>query len=195
MTLIAFLRHGPTDWNREGRIQGQTDVPLCPAGRDEVRAWRLPEDLAGARIASSPLSRARETAMLLAGDVHTIEPRLMEMNWGSWEGERIADLRQRLGDRFSANEARGLDFRPPGGERPRDLLARVRSWIEELDGTQDTIVAVTHKGVIRVLLAEATGWNLTGKPPVRLQDACAHLFCTTRDGTISVERLNLRLAK
>ena len=95
MTPVLLIRHGPTAWNASGRIQGQTDVELSPEGRAEVRRWRLPAAWAQARVFSSPLRRARETAIILTGRTPTLDPRLSEMAWGRFEGRRLADLRAR----------------------------------------------------------------------------------------------------
>ena len=66
MTSLVVIRHGPTEWNAEGRIQGRSDVPLSAEGRATVSAWRMPAGIGGPEWAwlSSPLQRARETAAL-----------------------------------------------------------------------------------------------------------------------------------
>ena len=196
MTPLVVIRHGPTAWTAEGRIQGRSDVPLSPEGRDAVRAWRLPGGLRGAGWVwlCSPLSRARETAALLKRDGEVREdPALIEMNWGAWEGRVLAELRQEGGPGMAEAEARGLDFRPPGGESPRDLQARLAPLLDSLARTGAPCVAVTHKGVIRGLYARAEGWDLTGRAPVKLRDACAHRFLLDAAGRPRVDRLNLDL--
>ena len=105
MTSLAMIRHGPTAWTEENRIQGHSDIPLSAAGRDMVCSWRVPPDLAAYDWVSSPLSRARETAVLLSGRESAIEPRLKEMSYGEWEGLRLPDLRAELGDEMVENEA------------------------------------------------------------------------------------------
>src|SRR5262249_17244045 len=94
MTLFALIRHMPTVWNKEGRLQGQRDTPLDP---DAMPSWRLPPELAGFRFLSSPLGRARETAARL-GVSPRIDQRLIEMSWGEWEGYTLADLRSSFAD-------------------------------------------------------------------------------------------------
>ncbi len=183
MTRLALLRHAETAWSVEGRIQGRADPPLLPGA-----SVRLPEPCRGMRIVTSPLARCVQTAALLGAPDAPREPRLAEMHWGAWEGRRLADLRSELGAAMRENEARGLDFRPEGGESPREVLARISSWLAEL---QDDIFAITHRGVIRVVLATATGWDLRGKPPARLDWDAVHLFSVT-GGKPSIERLNLR---
>jgi 2,3-bisphosphoglycerate-dependent phosphoglycerate mutase len=86
------------------------------------------------------------------------------------------------------NEARGLDFRPEGGESPREVLARVSQWIATLEAPT---LAITHRGVIRVVLAAATGWDLLGKPPAKLDWEAVHLF-RIEGGLPKVDKLNLK---
>ena len=189
MVLVALLRHGDTAWSAAGRIQGRMDVPLSDAGRARLRAFRLPPACRGMRIVTSPLERCLETAALIGAAQAVREPRLMEMSWGDWEGLRLADLRAELGAAMAENEARGWDFRPAGGESPREVLARVQSWLVELSAPT---LAVTHRGVIRAIFAAAAGWDLRGKPPLKLEWDAVHLFRLRADGVPAIEALNLR---
>ena len=193
MTLLAVLRHGPTEWNAIGRVQGRTDVPLSPGGREEVRRWLLPPDVEAFSWVSSPLVRTVETARILNGRDVKRDARLIEMDWAEWEGASLTALRAELGDLMRAWEARGLDFRAPGGESPRDVQARIAPFLAEIAACGEATVAVTHKGVIRALYAFATGWDMTGKPPCRLRDSSLHLFRLAPDGTPAPERLNIPL--
>jgi probable phosphoglycerate mutase len=163
--VIVLIRHGPTPWNEEGRMQGRSDIPLSAAGRDQVRGWQIPQSWTAARWLSSPLCRATETAALLTDRPVAIEPRLIEMDWGDWEGRTLAELRAEAPEAMAANEARGLDFRPADGESPREVRARVESLLADLC---EDVVCVTHKGVIRAALSLATGWDMRSKPPLRL---------------------------
>lgn len=159
MIRLLLLRHAPTAWNAEHRMQGRADQPLSAAGRALAATWRLPAAVAAAWC--SPLARARETAAILGLAATPAEP-LVEMDWGGWEGMTIDELRQQ--PEFLAAEGRGLDFQPPGGESPRQVQARLLPWIAGLAGDS---IAVTHKGVIRAAYAAATGWDMLGKPPHR----------------------------
>lgn len=190
---LALIRHGPTQWNAARRIQGQTDTPLGAAGREAVRGWRLPGWLDGYAWAASPLRRARETARLLGVEDPEPVPALMEMRWGEWEGQRWRDLRRRLGERLLEQDARGLDFRPPGGEARREVQARLRAWFSEVARRGRPVAAVTHMGVIRATLAMATAWDMSGEPPAALHDACLHLFRLDTEGRPRAERLNVPL--
>ncbi len=189
MTRLLVIRHGETDWNAEGLMQGHADRPLTEAGRAWFEAAHLPAGWEDAACLSSPLQRAMETAKLLGLDPQP-EPRLIEMDWGAWEGRRLAALRAELGDTMAANEARGLDFRPDGGESPRDVQARLRPL---LVGLASPTIAVTHKGVLRALYALATGWAMTSKAPDKLRNGCAHAFDIAPDGAPAVSALNIPL--
>ena len=187
MTRLALLRHAETAWSREGRIQGRTDVPLL----NDISV-SFPPACRGMRVVTSPLARCTQTAALIGAPDAAREPRISEMSWGEWEGESFAALRERLGEEMRLNEARGLDFRPANGESPREVTIRVRSWLQELATQGVPTLAVTHRGVIRAILAEATGWDMRGKPPARLDWEAVHLFSLDGEGRPSIERLNVR---
>jgi probable phosphoglycerate mutase len=183
------VRHGPTDWNQAKLIQGRTDRPLSEAARQEMSGQRLPAEWGQARCLASPLRRAMETATALGLNPQP-EARLTEMAWGAWEGRKLSLLRDEFGAAMRENEARGLDFRPPNGESPREVQARLRPLIA---GLTERTVFVTHKGVLRAIYALATGWTMEDKPPRKLLDRHAHAFAVASDGTPSVVELNIPL--
>ncbi len=190
MIRLVVLRHGPTAWNAGKKIQGRSDIALSPTGRKIVGGWRLePEFMTYERL-SSPLIRAIETARIMGLAPTRRVARLTEMNWGDWEGRTIAGLRAELGLEMAENERRGLDFRPPGGESPRDIQGRLGEWLGELS---ESTVAVTHKGVIRALYAMASGWDMTGDPVQKLRDGMAHGFIIDSHGNPAIDRLNIPL--
>ena len=166
MIRLGLVRHGHTAWNRAGRIQGRTDIPLDDEARAQLSDLCLPDNWMHAQIASSPLSRALETGRLITGSEPVKEPALMEMDWGDWEGLKGVDLRADPASGFKDIEDWGWAFRPPGGECPSDLRARLEPWANGL--TQDTI-AICHIGVMRVLLAIAAGWNFVGPAPFQVK--------------------------
>lgn len=152
--LIALMRHGQTDWNLEGRVQGRTDIPLNDTGRRQAR------DAANAILArgnswdvvtSSPLLRARESAQIVAEilDRPLGEPveGLVEQSYGEAEGVAVAELHERWPDRIFA-----------GGETPQELEARVLRTLDHLaelhSGTP--LLAVSHGAYIRRLIATVT---------------------------------------
>jgi probable phosphoglycerate mutase len=187
MTRLALRRHADTAWSLERRMQGRTDLPLL-----EQDPIELPLDCRDMRIVTSPLKRCVQTAALLGAPDAPREPRIVEMDWGEWEGESLAALRARLGEEMRANEARGLDFTPPGGESPRMVLLRMKSWLEELGRACIPTLAITHRGVIRAIFAEASGWDMRRKPPAKLDWDAVHFFSLDRQGKPSIERLNVR---
>ena len=167
-------------------MQGRADLPLSPAGRAQVLGWRLPEAWGNARWLSSPLRRATETAALLTNGPVATEARLIEMDWGAFEGRTLADLRTNAPAAMAANEARGLDFRPMGGESPREVRARLESLFAELaQPDAGDAICVTHKGVIRAALSLATGWDMRTKPPLRLNGDTALILHTDGAGQIT----------
>ncbi len=183
MIRLALIRHGATAWSAEHRLQGRRDLPLSPEGEAEVRAWQVPPLLAGWAWVTSPLARARETARLLHPGPITLEPALIEMDFGAWEGRPTAEL--------SAEEtAGGRHMTPPGGESPAMVQARLLPW---LAGLQADTVAVAHKGVIRAVLGLATSWDFLGRPPARLNWRAAHLFAVT-GSQVAILDLNRPLA-
>ncbi len=136
MTRLLLIRHGETDWNREGRYQGQSDVPLNAAGREQ--AWQLAEALRGTplhAIYSSDLLRARETADALAcatGAPLRLDPRLREVGLGKWEGRLFSDIQRLYPDLLRQRQQDPLHFAPPGGESVIDLMGRLMSAVRDI---------------------------------------------------------------
>lgn len=188
---MAFIRHADTAWNRDGLVQGSTDIPLDDVSHDEIGHWTLPREIIGFRWIASPLLRAVQTAELLSGHPPEIDVRLTEMAWGEWEGRRLPDLRAELGDLMVAWEAKGLDFRGPGGESPREVQNRMAPLLCDVAKHQEPTVAVCHRGVVRAIYARAIDWNMVNKPPEKLRDNCVHIFDVRADGTPEVDRLNI----
>jgi broad specificity phosphatase PhoE len=194
MTRLVLIRHGRTIWNIDGRMQGQTDIPLSADGWQEIRdnvARGLNPRLSGYAWVSSPLKRARSTAGLLCGYAPPLAPELMEMDWGDWEGQTLTALRREHGAALQANEDRGLDFQPPGGESPRLVQQRLKTWMAGIYGSKPGIAAVCHKGVIRAVMALAWDWDMMGKPPVKLDWTAAHIFDIDADGQPYAVEMNV----
>ena len=165
MPTIVFLRHGETDWNAEGRLQGQQDVPLNNRGRGQARRngevlRRQVPGVGGLDFVSSPLGRARETmeiarrALGLDPHAYRTDDRLREVTFGRWEGFTTEEIRAREPGELAAREADKWGVSPPGGESYEGLAGRVRPWLREL--TEPTVV-VAHGGVGRVLWIELAG--------------------------------------
>lgn len=189
MIRLALLRHGHTAWNRVGRLQGRSDIPLDDLARQDLAKLTLPAEWRDAELVASPLQRAVETATLVAGRAPAIEPALIEMNWGAWEGQHGASLAADPNSGFRHIEDWGWDYCPPGGEPPRALADRLRPWLATLH--RDT-VAICHIGTMRVLLAMATGWDFDGPAPFRIKRN--RLFVVSVEGdSLSLDPTPVRL--
>ena len=195
MTILAMVRHGLTSWNENKLVQGRSDIPLSKEGRMQVGNWRVPDGIKDFSIISSPLIRAKETARILFGKSIPTDDRLVEMNWSEWEGKSLNELRAKLGNLMEAWEAKGLDFRAPNGESPREVQQRLRPFMRETAKTKKNTLAVCHKGVIRAVYALSINWDMTNKPPQKLKDDCVHLFELAKDGTPSVHQLDLPMVQ
>jgi probable phosphoglycerate mutase len=162
--LFYFVRHGETDWNAEGRLQGQLDIPLNDVGRRQsAQCGTMLRGLIAARqmspgdfdFISSPLSRARETMEIMRGTLglprmgYTIEPRLAELSFGRWEGLTYAEVRALDGPVLAVRERDKWNFTTPEGESYAQLLVRVRAWHA---GVERDIIVAAHGGVARALM-------------------------------------------
>jgi 2,3-bisphosphoglycerate-dependent phosphoglycerate mutase len=152
MTTLLLARHGETDWNRELRIQGSSDVELNELGRKQARA--LADELAGVEldaIYASDLSRARATAEAVAATKELpvrLDPRLRERAFGSWEGLTREDIEER--------------FQPedrPDGETDEEVRARVLAAIDEIAAAHpgEQVLVVSHGGALNALWHHALG--------------------------------------
>jgi probable phosphoglycerate mutase len=162
---LYYIRHGETDWNVEGRLQGRHDIPLNARGRGQaLHCGEVLRDLfqregidaAGIACLSSPLGRARETMRLVRGvlglaeEAYEVETRLTEISFGGWEGFTIGELRQRDPERVAAREHDKWSFVAPGGESYREVSSRIGLWYETLPGTA---LVCAHGGTARGLMA------------------------------------------
>lgn len=135
MTYLILIRHGETDWNVDGRYQGQADPPLNAKGL--AQAYRLAEELAGVELRvlyTSPLRRALQTARILAETLDLPlhqEPRLMEIHQGDWQGRLRADIAARYPDLFRRWETEPWAVTPPGGEHLAQVQARVYAAVDD----------------------------------------------------------------
>ncbi len=189
---ILAIRHAATNWNQQKRFQGRRDIPLNDAGRTSLQGKTIPVDYQQARWYSSPLLRARQTAELLSAPEFQQEVSLIEMDWGDWEGQRLADLRAELGTEMEAAEALGLDLQPPGGESPRHVRQRVLNWLQSLT-PEGKIGIVCHKGVLRALLSEALQWDMREDCPIKIRWDQALLFSYHPDSGLQLTEYNLPL--
>jgi broad specificity phosphatase PhoE len=162
--VIYYIRHGETEWNAEGRLQGAQDVPLNDLGRKQAAsAGAILGDLfardgrseASLGFVASPLGRARSTMELVRGSLklpphdYAIDDRLREIGYGEWEGSTLAQMQAEDPEVFARRQAEKWTVSPPGGESYAEVQARVDAWYRQL--TADT-VAVAHGGTARALM-------------------------------------------
>jgi len=161
---LYYVRHGLTDWNFVGRLQGQHDTTINDEGRVQAarsaeilrelfaRDGRSPDDF---DYVSSPLARARETMEIVRRGLDLepagfrTEPRLAEIAFGEWEGLTYADVMKRDPDVVNLREGNKWRFQPPGGESYEQVAQRVGAWYATV--TKDTVVSA-HGGVARALV-------------------------------------------
>jgi len=161
VTTLLFVRHGETDWNRDGRWQGHSDTQLNDAGREQARL--VADELGGVDVIySSDLARARETADIIAAQLGGLEvnvdQRLRERSFGAWEGRTAREIEAD----FAEQHARWLAGKGAGADdaEPFDAFgARVRGFLEDLLARhpEETVLIVAHGGSIRVIHALASG--------------------------------------
>ena len=170
--LLYIIRHGQTDWNATNKIQGATNTPLNDFGRTqakrngEILARHLytPSDF---QFVSSTLNRARETMEIvraelgLPEDVYKTDQRLIEVNYGAWQGsswdelrkENSASIEQRFNDPWSTV--------PPDGESYEQASNRILTWLE---GTSGDMVIVTHGGIMRCIHGHFANKDFVERP-------------------------------
>ena len=168
MTTLLLVRHGETDWNADGRLQGQTDRPLSDFGRRQAR--QLAEELEGeefAAIYSSDLARAHETAQIIGehlGLAVALDPDLREKDWGTWEG-------------LTAVERDRVEFVGEATEAHQVRMLRALRRISERHPDTGRVLVVTHGGSMRRVQSAAMGMAL---PVV---ENCGRWACTFKNGS------------
>lgn len=160
--MIYLCRHGQTEWNRERRLQGQTEADLTPLGRLQAAAMAdLLHDLIARdpsavwRIVASPLRRARDTAQAIAdrlGMTVAFDDRLMELTVGQWEGRLYADVQRENPEAFNSPE---WFFTAPDGETYEQVMVRVSDWLAEQATEPERRLIVVSHGIAGRLLRGA----------------------------------------
>lgn len=194
MLRLLLARHGETDWNRERRYQGQTDVPLNEAGRRQAEALaaRLAAEPISA-IYASDLARAWATATVIAA-AHGLpvraEPRLREMCFGRFEGLTHDDIQAQYPDMFAAWQA-NRDMPPEGGETMAAFAGRVGAFLDEVTRAHDdaTVLLVAHGGPLRQLICPAIGLPPEARWHLAMDNAALSELHVYREGIV-LYRLN-----
>ena len=156
---IFLFRHGQTEWNLEGRFQGQLDSPLTPKGRVQARenAHKVVEhigDIESIKIFSSPLGRAKSTAHIVCDELGIsrdrikFENRIMEFNYGVFEGKRKQDLI--ASEAFKAREQNKWFYKIEGGESYEIVAQRVQSFLNSI-AEEEEVIVIAHEMVNRTL--------------------------------------------
>ena len=196
---LLLVRHGETTWNREGRYQGRTDVPLSPEG--EAQARTLGGRLAGLPIAialASPLARTRDTAAAILGEREVkleLDEALIEISHGQWEGELASDIEISHAEMFGTWRSRPDRNVPagPGAETLGDV--EERAWpvlvrtCARLAG-DETALLVAHDAVNRELLCRVLGLPLSRVWTFRQSPASLNVLSGSSIAELQVVRLN-----
>lgn len=206
MTTVLVTRHGETTWNREGRVQGWAPSRLTERGRREAAAagqW-LDERYDVDWLVASDLRRTRETAAHIRAAMSepsaggapepVFEPGLRERGFGMYQGLHGAELAEEFPDHDTDTSVSSLDAAPPDGESVDAFTERVRlAWdrLCAVAGEDETVLAVTHGGVIKVLLSELTGRETTTALTEHSQANCAvnEIAVTGEDCELAAEAL------
>ena len=186
-TRILLVRHGETDWNATGRIQGHSDTPLNAAGRLQARraAQRLAREPVRA-LYSSDLARAFETAIIIGaplGLTVVASRQLRERQYGEWEGLTAAEIQARYPEQFTMWRARSTEFAPPQGETVRQLLTRALAELQTIARRHlnEMVVVVTHGGFCYVLINHILGSVNGDRREFTIGNASIHTLEVTGD--------------
>lgn len=191
MTDFYFVRHAESEWNAANRLCGRTDMTLSETGRGQ--AARLAERLRTLHPDAfyvSPLQRARETAEIIAraiGLTPTVDERLIEINYGAWEGKTFEEVMQQDAEIYRLWDADPAAVAPPDGESGAQALARVTPFLEELAARYPSerarIMVVTHKTICRLVAC-----HVLGLPPseyrrrLTMDNAAVNIFRRDEEG-------------
>lgn len=201
MTRIYLIRHGETEWNKTGRLQGHSNVLLSPEGihQAQLLAEHMPFHTVDA-VYSSDLSRAMETARILAakfGLPVIQESGFREVNFGDWEGRNFSELATEVPDGFENFFTRPDRVHPPNGESFLEAQSRLINALDEVvaEHEDQSVVVVSHGAAIRLLMCAVLGmpirkmWTISqfnmavnilrvddGNPTVELLNSTLHLY-------------------
>ncbi len=196
LTRFGVMRHAPTLWNSQKRIQGQLDSPLTPEGDRMARQWgEMLRPFAWDRILLSDLGRTCRTAERINVALNipmTSDSRLREKDWGEWTGRTIAEIRLRSADALAAMEKAGWAFRPPGGEDRNEVWERGRCALDDAyrKWPGQKILVVTHEGMIKCLVYRLTGRQFFPDEAPILRRGHLHRLAHGRRGIV-IESLNV----
>ena len=194
-TLFGLLRHAPTIWNEQKRIQGRKDSPLSPQGRALAQFWG--EKLCSYswnRILCSDLERVLHTAELVNRSLDIplqADQQLREQDWGVWTGMTLQEVKKQDIAELRKQEQMGWDFRPPEGESRREVLARALAVLNAAHTSWpgESILVPCHEGVIKCLLYHLLGRSFLPEEPKVIKSYNLHLL-RLQDTELSLEKMN-----
>lgn len=195
MTRIFLIRHGETEWNNQGRLQGNSNIKLSPEG---IRQAKLLADYSPFiqvnAIYSSDLIRAVDTAKILAAKFHLkvqTMPELREANFGYWEGKVIGDLVKIYPEDFGKFFTDPEKCHPPQGETFLQCQARVVNAINKIIETHDNqnVVVITHGAAIRLLLCAALDIPIHKMWAISQSNLAVNIL-RVDDGNVTAELIN-----
>lgn len=181
MKTLVFLRHGETEWNAQGRYQGQTDILLNDEGRsqaqDAARRWGHTEFDAAI---VSPLARAHETGRIILGDrdlrLVTVDG-IKETHGGDWEGLVFTEIAEQWPDEHAAFRLPAIDAGPVGGETPRESGTRTANAVVEALNDADVLLVISHGNTMRAAAHLLSGHDDEDYATVpRLENCRAHVL-------------------
>lgn len=196
---IYLVRHGQTEWNKQKRYQGSKDIELDETGLDQ--AEKLAEKLKNiqwSKVYSSDLQRARKTAETVINksnlNIPILEvPELREMHFGDWEGETFTSIEEQFPEKVSAFFSDPTPQIIPAGENAETFRERVVKGFEEIltnGSTEDTILAVSHGGTIRVIVCEVMGLPLKEMWEIEQGNTAINILEIGKDGKMTFESVN-----
>jgi len=195
LTKVFLIRHGETEWNKTGRLQGNSDTHLSPEGirQAQLMAVHVPFNHIDA-VYASDLQRAVDTAKILAAKFNlpvTTTPGLRETNFGDWEGRVISELLEESPEDFGNFFIKPDKVKPPDGEMFLECQARVMNALDEIiaDHENQNIIVVCHGAAIRLILCAALEVRIRKMWAISQFNTALNVL-VFEDGLFSVEVMN-----
>jgi probable phosphoglycerate mutase len=194
-TRFGLVRHAETLWNRERRIQGQSDSALTAKGKKDADNWgRRLSRFSWDRILMSDSGRALETASRINNHLQVpieSDPRLREQDWGRWTGRRITQIETEVSSLLQEEQMRGWKFCPPGGEDRLGVWHRSHGALIEAANRWrgDTILIVSHEGVIKSLIYHLAGRRFLPDEPALIKSYNLHWLIFSNN-VLRIEAVN-----
>ena len=195
ITRFGLIRHAETVWNREKKIQGQTDSPLTGRGISQAEKWgRVLNEISWDRIMTSDIGRAVETAGRINQKLQVAiysDPGLREQDWGQWAGKTLIEIEKEDPQFFAAQISAGWMFCPPEGETRLNIWERGHLALVNMAAKWpgETILVVTHEGVIKSLIYRLRGRKFMGPEPRLIKSL--HMHWLIHNGQVlELEKLN-----